>query len=217
MSESLKLIEQLIVKGEDELIVEEMEKAIRAGIEVHDLLTTLNDGMLALSQQYDRREVGLPDLILAADAFKAAAELLKPLLDAKRGTDKALWKMVIGTVQYDIHNLGQDLVRTMMEVEGIECISLGSDVSADTFVKKVIELDANIIGLSALLTATMPQQKNVIDALTEAGIREKVVVMVGGAPVSQAWATKIGADGYAEDAIKAPKVLKQILLSKGWM
>lgn len=205
----LEKVTQLVVEGEDEGIRGETEKALEIGVDPHTIIDALNDGMQIVSRKYDERLVGLPELILAGDAFHASVEVIKPRLKRREGGGAG--KFVIGTVQYDIHVLGHELVKTMMEVEGFECWDLGGDVPPSRFLEKVTEVGANIVGLSALMTTTMPGQKDVIDALKEAGLREKVVVLVGGAPVSQQWAEKIGADGYAKDAVQAPKVAKRLL------
>jgi corrinoid protein of di/trimethylamine methyltransferase len=207
--EILKKVTELVVDGEDEAIRGETQKGLAAGLDPYALIGALNDGMQIVSQKYDERLVALPELILAGDAFHASVDMIKPIL--KKASAKAAGRFVIGTVQYDIHILGHELVKTMMEVEGFECWDLGGDVPPSVFVEKVKEVDANIVGLSALMTTTMPGQKDVIDALKEAGLRDKVIVMVGGAPVSQQWADKIGADGYAKDAVEAPKVAKKLL------
>jgi len=208
----LKKMTELVVEGEDEAIKEETVKALEAGADPYTIIDALNDGMQIISKRYDERLVALPELILAGDAFHASVDVLKPVL--KREEGKVAGKFVIGTVQYDIHVLGHELVKTMMEVEGFECWDLGGDVPPSKFLEKVTEVGANIVGLSALMTTTMPGQKDVIDALKEAGLREKVIVLVGGAPVSQQWADKIGADGYAKDAVAAPKVAKKLLGKK---
>lgn len=205
----LRKLTQLIVEGEDEKIGGETEKGLEAGLDPHVIIDALNEGMQIISRKYDERLVALPELILAGDAFHASVEVVKPRLKRREG--KVAGKFVIGTVQYDIHVLGHELVKTMMEVEGFECWDLGGDVPPSRFLEKVEEVGANIVGLSALMTTTMPGQKDVIDALKKAGLRENVVVLVGGAPVSQQWADKIGADGYAKDAVQAPKVAKKLL------
>lgn len=205
----LKNLSQLIIEGEDEEIKGETQKALDTKVDPYTIIDALNDGMNVISKKYDEREVALPELILAGDAFHASIEVIKPML--KKGSAHVAGKLVIGTVQYDIHILGHELVKTMMEVEGFECWDLGGDVTVADFISKVKEVDADILGLSALMTTSMPGQKYVIDALKEAGIRDKIIVMVGGAPVSQEWANEIGADGYAKDAVEAPKVAKKLM------
>ena len=207
--EILKKVMDLVVDGDDEEIKGETQTALDAGVEPLAIIKVLNDGMQIVSQKYDERVVALPELILAGDAFHASIDVIKPVL--QKTSQRATGRFVIGTVQYDIHILGHELVKTMMEVEGFECWDLGADVQPSVFVEKIREVDANIVGLSALMTTTMPGQKDVIDALKEAGLRDKVKVLIGGAPVSQQWADKIGADGYAKDAVEAPKVAKQLL------
>jgi len=203
---------QLIVDGNDEKITETTKKALDIGIDPYTIIDVLDEGMRIVSKRYDNREIALPELILAGDAFQASMNIIKPKI--KERSDKKVGRLVIGTVQYDIHTLGHELVKTMMEVEGFECWDLGGDVSKEMFIDKVKEVNADLLGLSALMTTTMLGQKDVIDALKDADIRDRVKVMVGGAPVSQEWADKIGADGYGKDAIDAVKIAKKLLNMK---
>jgi corrinoid protein of di/trimethylamine methyltransferase len=153
----------------------------------------------------------LPELVMAGEAMKAAVAVLEPEL-AKRGTErKMLGKVVLCTVEGDIHEIGKTLVGTMLSATGFQVFDMGVDVPIMKVVEKAREVNADIVAMSALLTTTMVHQKDVIEALEDTGLRDKVKVMVGGAPVTQEWVKQIGADGYSEDAIGAARVARQLL------
>ncbi len=203
-NELLQKITTSIVDGEPDLTVELTERALAAHV---DPMTILDDallpGMQVVGQKFSDGEYFLPNLIVAAMGMKRAMARLEPELRARHQVVKAAGTVVIGTVQGDIHEIGKTLVATMLAANGFEVHDLGVDVPADRFVAKVRETRASVVGLSALLTTTMTVQRSVIDALRAAGLRDRVKVMVGGAPVSRQWADEIGADGYAEDAVGA--------------
>jgi corrinoid protein of di/trimethylamine methyltransferase len=152
----------------------------------------------------------LPHLVMAAKGMEKSMELLEPELEARQQSIENVGTIVIGTVQGDIHEIGKSLVGTMLSVNGFKVHDLGVDVPVMTFVEKVRETGANMLGMSALLTTTMTKQRDVIEALEDVGIRDQVKVLVGGAPVSQVWADEIGADGYAEDATQAVHVAEEL-------
>jgi methylmalonyl-CoA mutase cobalamin-binding domain/chain len=156
-------------------------------------------------------EYFLPDLIIAADGMQKAMELLEPELSARNQQVESPGAMVIGTVKGDIHEIGKSLVGTMLSANGFKVYDLGVDVPTSVFVEKVKETGAELLGLSALLTTTMVMQREIIEALKQAGLREKVRVVVGGAPVTRGWAKEIGADGYAEDAMGAVQLARQLV------
>jgi methanogenic corrinoid protein MtbC1 len=190
-----------IIMGEPEITVEVTKEALSAGIEPMAIIRQgLMPGMNVVGEKFSSGEYFLPDLIIAADGMQQAMELLEPELRLRQQTLESAGTVVIGTVKGDIH--------------GFKVIDLGVDVPTQKFVDKVKETGANIVGLSALLTTTMTVQREVIQALTVAGLREKVKVIVGGAPVTRGWAKDIGADGFAEDAMGAVAVAKQ-LVGKG--
>ena len=204
-----------IIMGEPEATVEATQEALAAGIEPMDIIRQgLMPGMNVVGEKFSRGEYYLPDLIIAADGMRQAMELLEPELHARHQTLESAGTVVIGTVKGDIHEIGKSLVATMLSANGFKVIDLGVDVPTQKFVDKVKETGADMVGLSALLTTTMTVQREVIQALTVAGIRENVKVIVGGAPVTRGWAKDIGADGFAEDAMGAVAVAKQ-LMGKG--
>ena len=165
--------------------------------------------MSEVGQRFQDGQAFVPQLLMAGRAMKAALELLKPMLQGAVST--ALGKVVIGTVKGDLHDIGKNLVASMLEGCGFEVINIGIDVSADKFIEAVKQNQPDILCMSALLTTTMGYMKDVIDALERAGIRKQVKVMVGGAPVTQGFADEIGADGYSDNANSAVTVAKQLL------
>ncbi len=203
---------QSIIDGDPDAAAELARKAVEAGI---DPLEAINKGFVPgvdyVGEQYSKGEMFLPDLVLAGEAMKAAIAVLEPEIARQGGQRQTLGTVVIGTVEGDIHDIGKTLVATMLSVGGFRVYDLGVDVPIAKFVEKAREVNADIVGMSALLTTTMVRQRDVIEALEDAGLRSRVKVMVGGAPVTRAWAQEIGADGYSEDAIGAVTVAKQLL------
>lgn len=192
---------QAVIVGEPEDAVALAKEALEQGL---DPLQCINKGLTVgirrVGELFASGEYFLPDLIIGADAMKAALEILEPALveDQER---ELVGRVVLGTVEGDLHEIGKTLVGTMLTANGFQVTDIGVDKSADDFIRAIQENDADMVGASALLTTTMLKQKELIEALAEAGLREKVKVMVGGAPVTQIWADEIHADGYAEDAI----------------
>jgi corrinoid protein of di/trimethylamine methyltransferase len=195
-------ISQNLQQGKAKVVKELVQQAIDEGIGVKEILDKgLLSGMSIVGDKFKKNEVYVPDVLIAARAMNAGTELLKPLL-VSAGV-KAIGKAVIGTVKGDLHDIGKNLVRMMMEGKGIEVIDLGVDVSAEKFVARAKEEGAQIIACSALLTTTMPGMKSVVEAATAAGIRDIVKIMVGGAPVTENFCKSIGADIYTPDAATA--------------
>ena len=161
-------------------------------------------GMDVVGVKFKNNEIYVPEVLIAARAMKAGIEILNPLL---KGDDRPkIGTVVIGTVKGDLHDIGKNLVKIMMEGKGLDVVDLGTDVTPARFVEKAKEVQANVIACSALLTTTMTNMKQVVAAVTEAGIREKTIVMVGGAPVTQSFCDSIGADYYASDAASAAEL-----------
>ena len=210
--ELLNKIADNLIEGDPDGVVELTRDAIAAGMEP---LTIINQGLMpgmnVVGDKFQTGEYFLPHLIIAASGMQSAMELLEPELHARQQAVETLGTVVIGTVKGDIHEIGKSLVATMLSASGFEVHDMGVDVETETFVAKVKETDAQILGLSALLTTTMTVQREIIEALEEAGIRDRVKVILGGAPVSQEWSDTIGADGYAEDAVGAIALSRQLV------
>ena len=198
----LSQISENLQKGKAKIVKQLVQEAIDAGISAQEILEQgLIAGMNVVGEKFRNNEIFVPEVLVAARALNMGSALLKPLLAAD-GV-KAQGKVCIGTVQGDLHDIGKNLVKMMMEGKGLEVIDLGTDVSAETFVKTAIEQDCQIICCSALLTTTMPVMEEVVKAAEAAGIRGKVKIMIGGAPVSEEFRAKIGADAYTNDAASA--------------
>jgi methylmalonyl-CoA mutase cobalamin-binding domain/chain len=177
-----------------------------------DLLKIIGKIMKDVGDQFENEEIFLPELVGAANTMKAAIDdVLDPAIRAKGGERKALGKVVLGTVESDVHSIGKDLVGSFLFSNGFEVFDLGVEVPADDFINEAEEVGADIIGLSSLLTMSMDFQREVIEALKKRGIRDKYKVIVGGSPTSDDWAEQIGADGWADDAIEAVILVKKLL------
>jgi corrinoid protein of di/trimethylamine methyltransferase len=211
----LARIATALVEGDPDATVAGVKEAIAAGVAPMDIIDgALVTGMRTVGDKYASGEYFLPNLIVSANGMKQAMALLEPELKARRQHLKSAGTVVIGTVRGDIHEIGKSLVATMLSANGFEVHDLGVDVPIETFVDRVRETGANLVGLSALLTTTMHGQKDVIEALSKAGLRGKVKVMVGGAPVSRTWADGIGADGWAQDAVSAVDLASRLVASR---
>jgi 5-methyltetrahydrofolate--homocysteine methyltransferase len=206
----LEELKSAVLSGEDERAAGLTKKALEKGIEPGKILNeALVPAMEIVGREYEDGERYVPEMLISAEAMKAAMEVLRPKL-VETGV-QLRGKVVIGTVEGDLHDIGKNLVAMMLEGAGFEVIDLGVEVTADRFVQAVREHKPDVLGMSALLTTTMIHMPEVIEALKEAGLREKVKVIVGGAPVTQEFAEKIGADGYAPDAASAAEVVKKLL------
>lgn len=203
---------QSIIDGDPDLAGDLARKAIEQGI---DPVEALNQGFVPgvnhVGEKFGLGEMFLPELVVAGEAMKTAVSVLEPEF-ARRGTEREiLGKVVIGTIAGDIHEIGKTLVATMLSASGFQVYDLGVDVPVATFVEKAREVNADLVGVSALLTTTMVKQKDVVEALEDSGLRPGTKVLVGGAPVTQSWADEIGADGYSEDAVGAVAVAKRLM------
>lgn len=188
------------------------KEALDSGAEPLKIINEgLVPGMEIVGQKFQSGEYFLPQMVIAANAMQQAMGMLEPELHARKQVSESAGIVVIGTVKGDIHEIGKSLVATMMSAHGFRVYDIGVDVATETFVDKVRETGANLVGLSALLTTTMTAQREVIEAFEEAGIRDQVKVLVGGAPVTQEWAETIGADGYAEDVVGAVDLSKRLV------
>jgi corrinoid protein of di/trimethylamine methyltransferase len=210
--ELFKEMAQSITDGEAEKAAELAQKSIDLGIDPLDAINKgFVNGVNFVGDQFSCGMMFLPELVMAGEAMKAAVAVLEPEL-ARRGTERTmLGKVVLCTVEGDIHEIGKTLVGTMLSATGFQVFDMGVDVPVMKVVEKAREVNADIVAMSALLTTTMVHQRDVIEALEDVGMRANVKVMVGGAPVTQEWVKQIGADGYSEDAIGAARVAKQLL------
>ena len=198
-------ISETLQKGRAKIVKELVQKAVDEGIPAE---TILNDGLLAgmnvIGEKFKNNEVYGPEVLVSARAMNMGAAILKPLLVAE-GV-QSTGKVCIGTVKGDLHDIGKNLVKMMMESKGLEVIDLGTDVAPETYVQTAIEQNCQVICCSALLTTTMGVMADVVKAAEDAGIRDKVKIMIGGAPVTQDYCDKIGADAYTSDATTAAEV-----------
>jgi corrinoid protein of di/trimethylamine methyltransferase len=204
----LKQLYEAVVSGDAKATQAITRQALAEGV---DPLKLVNEHMVPAMDEVGRRfeanEYFVPELLISARAMKAALELIRPLLTA-RG-DKPVGRVAIGTVKGDLHDIGKNLVASLLEGGGFEVIDLGVNVAPEKFIATINEKQANIIAMSALLTTTMPGMKTTIDALKQAGVRSKVKVLIGGAPITQRYAEEIGADGYSESAVGAVALAKK--------
>jgi corrinoid protein of di/trimethylamine methyltransferase len=211
-TELFQAMAQSIIDGDADRAEALAKQAIAEGI---DPLVAINEGFVIgvnhVGDAFSCGDAFLPELVMAGEAMKAAVSTLEPEM-ARQGTERqVLGKVVLGTIHGDIHDIGKTLVGTMMSASGFKVFDLGVDVPVTTLVNKALEEGADIIAVSALLTTTMVRQRDVVEALDDMGLRAKIKVMVGGAPVTQEWVQEIGADGYSEDAIGAVSVARQLL------
>ena len=206
----LQELTDAIVAGNMNGAVALSKQAVESGVEPKTIISEyLIKGMEIIGARFGEGKAFVPNLLMSARAMKGCLDLLKPMMQGETGINYG--KVVIGTVKGDLHDIGKNLVASMFEGSGFEVINLGINVDADKFVKAVIENDADILSLSALLTTTMGYIKDVIKAVEEAGIRNNVKIMVGGAPLNEAFAREIGADVYTADANEAVIVAKKLL------
>ena len=209
MSNLIQEIHEAVIEGQANAVVPKVELALADGL-APDII--LNDGLISamaeVGQLFEDGEFFVPEMLIAARAMSAALEILKPRL-VEQGIEP-IGKIAIGTVKGDLHDIGKSLVAMMLEGAGFEIVDLGVDVPAEKFIEAVND-GAKVVAMSALLTTTMPNMKTAIEAIEEAGLRDQTVIMVGGAPVTQAYAEEIGADGYSPDASAAVRKAKELL------
>jgi 5-methyltetrahydrofolate--homocysteine methyltransferase len=207
---TIEAVYQAVLEGDAPEAATQVQAALDAGIAASDIL---NKGCIAamaeVGRLFEEGEMFVPEMLIGARAMQAGMNLLKPHL--AEGEITSAGKVVVGTVAGDLHDIGKNLVGMMMEGAGFEIVDLGTDVSADDFVAAVKDHSPDLVGMSALLTTTMPSMTATVEALTEAGLRDEVKVMIGGAPVTQAFADEIGADGFAPDASSATRKAKELL------
>ncbi|MBF0258593.1 MAG: corrinoid protein [Desulfamplus sp.] len=201
---------EALVSCDEAKVIQLVNAALADNIPAFDILNKgLIAGMDIVGEKMESGDMFIPEVLMAAQAMGSCVKILKPLL--KEGESASGGNVVIGTVKGDLHDIGKNLVAMMMESAGMTVYNIGVDIAPEEFVKQIKEKDAQIVCLSALLTTTMPMMKKTVDAIKESGLRDKVKIMVGGAPVTQAFSDEIGADGFAPDAGSASKLAKSLL------
>jgi corrinoid protein of di/trimethylamine methyltransferase len=213
MSEELfKEMAQCIIEGDSDKAVELAKKSIEMQVHPLDAITKgFVVGVNCVGDQFGRGEAFLPELVMAGEAMKTAIAILEPELKKMGAEREITGRVVIATVEGDIHEIGKTLVATMLSASGFEVYDLGVDMPADSIIGKALEVQADIIAMSALLTTTMVRQRELIEELDKEGLRPRIKVLVGGAPITRDWFERIKADGYSEDAFGAVKVAKQMV------
>ena len=205
---------QIVEEWDKERLKEMCKSLIDKGeARPEELLKFIGNIMKFIGDQFENEEIFLPDLIGAADTVKDTIdEVLDPAIRKSGGKKETLGKVVIGTVESDVHSIGKDLVGSFLFANGFEVFNLGVEVTADEFISKAEEVGAQVIGLSSLLTMSMDFQRQVIEELKNRGLRDKYIVIIGGAPTSENWAEQIGADGWADDAIEAVELINNLII-----
>ncbi len=205
------LAKEAIMSFEEDEPVKVAEKVIAAGVNPVEVIQNgFTPAMVEVGRMFEQEEISLPYVIVAADGMQSAVELLEPHIPSDSAAEKA-GTVIIGTCEGDIHDIGKGIVATMLRINGFEVHDLGRDVPPQLFVEKARELNAHIIASSTLMTTTMVSQKAIEELLAREGLKEKVKTMIGGAPVNQRWADKIGADAYGENTSEAVQKAKELL------
>ncbi|HCE77502.1 MAG TPA: dimethylamine corrinoid protein 3 [Lachnospiraceae bacterium] len=208
-------LKQSIVDMDPDLAEEAANDAVTAGLDPLECISGgLSDGMAVMSDMFDDGEAFVPDLMMASEAFETAVGILTANLSEAERSQSSNGKVLIMTVEGDIHDIGKNIVKTMFEANNFKVYDLGRDVATDTVVQKAKEYDVDVICGSALMTTTMASQRDIINRLKEEGIRDRYIVMFGGAPVSEKWCEEIGADGYSDTAAEAVEVARKLLAAK---
>jgi corrinoid protein of di/trimethylamine methyltransferase len=214
--EILEQLAKAVIEGDKNSARENAQAAVDEGLDPLEAVDRgLSKGMEVVGANFESGESFLPELLMAADSFNAAMEILNPLIEANKQKISKLGTALLATVKGDMHNIGKNIVATVLETNGFEVVDIGIDQSTLNIIEAAQKHKADFIGLSSVMTTTMPYQKEVIETLSEMGLREKFFVLVGGGPVTQKWADEIGADGYGETAVDAVGVAKKLLEKKG--
>lgn len=204
-----------IIAGDKDKLLVAVEGALQEGVTPSDIIEKgMSSGMKKVGERFARYEIYLPELMMAAEAWEHAMKILEPKLLAAGAERKKVGRVVLGTVRGDVHSIGKNIVGAMLKMNGFEVFDLGADVAASAFVTKAEEVGANIIAASALMSTTIPQQKEIIEHLEARGVRDKYCVLVGGGSTSQEWADSIGADGYGRTAGDATALALKALSKK---
>lgn len=211
----LRDLSDSVIEGDPAKAAGAARRALEAGIDPLTAITNgLNRGMAQVGDDFSKLKVYLPEVMMAADAMKAALAILEPAALRKDSGSLKKSKVTIATIQGDIHDIGKNIVALLMRANGFEVYDLGRDIPIDAMINKAVETDSDIIAASTLLSTSMPYMEDLIKLLKERGLRERFTVMVGGGPVTREWAKEIGADGYADDGDEAVKAAKELLRVK---
>lgn len=210
--ETLENLKRAIVEGDIEGAPRIVESLLRSGIDPDRILDALIEAMEIVGEKFEKGEYYIPETLLSSHAMKAAFEILKPRLRIERARERG--RIVIGTIEGDIHDIGKNIVASLLEGAGFEVIDLGRDVPCEEFIERALELGADVIAISALMSTTRERMRDVIEIAKRRGIRDRIVILVGGGSVTDDFARMIGADGYAEDARKAVKLVRSILRAR---
>jgi trimethylamine corrinoid protein len=213
--EILANLKAAIIEGDNDKAQKNAREALSSKIDpLKAVEEGLSKGMAVVGENFENGEVFLPELLTAADTFAAAMEILKPEIEAQKRQMGKTGTILIGTVKSDVHTIGKNIVATVLETQGFNVVDIGIDNPSLKFIEEAQKVKADVIALSSLMTTTMPGQKEVIDTLKELKLREKYFVIVGGGPVTQEWADKIGADGYGKSAMQAAELVKRLMTEK---
>lgn len=205
-----------IIQGDQVKAQETVKEALKVNIDPLEVVELgLSKGMASIGESFERGESFLPELLMAAETFNAAMEILKPEIEAQNKEITKAGTVLIGTVRGDVHNLGKNIVSMVLETNGFSVVDIGVDVPSLNFIEEAETVQADVIALSSLMSTTMPAQREIIEILEEKDLREKYFVVVGGGPVSKEWADEIGADGYGKTAVDAVHLVKRLLTQRG--
>jgi corrinoid protein of di/trimethylamine methyltransferase len=213
MTDILETIKETVVSGKFREIEAQVQKAIDDGIDLNRIINeALISAMDVVGKRFAEGDIYVPEMLVSARTMKLGLELIKPILGSVEAENQGT--ILIGTVKGDLHDIGKNLVTMMLEGAGFKVVDLGVDVKIDNLMETLKREKADILGLSALLTTTMPEMQKVIEALQSEGLRDRVKVLVGGAPIDQKFAEQIGADGYGEDAVEAVQLARQLVAAR---
>lgn len=210
----LQTLVEAVQNGEDSQAIAAARKAVREGLAIDEVIEALTAGMREVGDRFARREIFVPELMLAAYAMQEVMKILEPEIQKSATPAEKKGTVVIGTVEGDVHEIGKHIVTILLQAQGFEVHDLGADVNALDFVRKAEEVKADIIGASALMTTTMPGQKEIIEFLKEKGVRDKYHVILGGAPVTQEWVEECGADSWGENAEVTIEILERVMAER---
>jgi trimethylamine corrinoid protein len=212
----LNVLATAVIDGDEDQAREAAGQAVSGGLDPLEAVEQgLSQGMAVIGDQFESGEIFLPELLMAAAAFEAAMSILQPEIEAQQKQVTRRGTVLLGTVKGDVHNIGKNIVGTVLGINGFRVVDIGVDNSTLDIIQEAQKARADILALSSLMTTTMPAQREVIEVLKEMGLRDQFAVMVGGGPVTPEWADEIGADGYGQSAIQAVETAKRLMQDKG--